>query len=121
RQRRRTSPPGRSRSSLPAYGQQPLDSGWSYACLAMVRDGTAEPNFAVLWRCVLYALAQTHGLPLLFKGTDFAQTDIISALSRADRKRNASGLCGNTWRDPLRLSRPENLAGAGDAAPFGRP
>ena len=30
--------------------------------------------------CVSYALAQSRGLPLLFKGTDFAKTDVISAL-----------------------------------------
>lgn len=28
-----------------------------------------------------YALAKVHGLPLLFKGDDFAQTDIVSALA----------------------------------------
>jgi ribonuclease VapC len=30
--------------------------------------------------CFSYALAKETGLPLLFKGNDFAQTDIISAL-----------------------------------------
>ena len=30
--------------------------------------------------CVSYALAHSRGLPLLFKGTDFAKTDVISAL-----------------------------------------
>lgn len=30
--------------------------------------------------CFAYALAQERGLPLLFKGTDFALTDIASAL-----------------------------------------
>jgi ribonuclease VapC len=30
--------------------------------------------------CVSYALAQSRGLPLLFKGEDFAKTDVISAL-----------------------------------------
>jgi ribonuclease VapC len=29
--------------------------------------------------CVSYALAQARGLPLLYKGNDFAQTDVISA------------------------------------------
>ena len=28
-----------------------------------------------------YALAKTRGLPLLYKGDDFAQTDIVSALA----------------------------------------
>jgi len=30
--------------------------------------------------CVSYALAQTRGLPLLYKGDDFARTDVIGAL-----------------------------------------
>lgn len=30
--------------------------------------------------CISYALAQSRGLPLLFKGEDFAKTDVISAL-----------------------------------------
>ena len=30
--------------------------------------------------CVSYALAQSRGLPLLYKGDDFAKTDVISAL-----------------------------------------
>lgn len=30
--------------------------------------------------CVSYALARSRGLPLLFKGTDFSKTDVISAL-----------------------------------------
>lgn len=29
--------------------------------------------------CVSYALAQARGLPLLYKGDDFAKTDVISA------------------------------------------
>ncbi|MGC2200180.1 MAG: type II toxin-antitoxin system VapC family toxin [Stellaceae bacterium] len=30
--------------------------------------------------CVSYALAQARGLPLLYKGEDFAKTDVISAI-----------------------------------------
>ena len=30
--------------------------------------------------CISYALAQTMGLPLLFKGEDFAKTDVVPAL-----------------------------------------
>lgn len=30
--------------------------------------------------CISYALAQSMGLPLLFKGTDFAKTDVVPAL-----------------------------------------
>jgi ribonuclease VapC len=31
--------------------------------------------------CVSYALAHSRGLPLLYKGADFAKTDVISALA----------------------------------------
>ena len=31
--------------------------------------------------CMAYALAKSTGEPLLFKGNDFAQTDILSALA----------------------------------------
>ncbi len=30
--------------------------------------------------CVSYALAQTFGVPLLYKGDDFAKTDVVSAM-----------------------------------------
>lgn len=30
--------------------------------------------------CASYALARKYGIPLLFKGADFAQTDIVAAL-----------------------------------------
>jgi ribonuclease VapC len=30
--------------------------------------------------CVSYALAQSRGLPLLFKGDDFVKTDVVAAL-----------------------------------------
>jgi len=33
--------------------------------------------------CVSYALAQAHGLPLLYKGEDFAKTDVVSAVRRS--------------------------------------
>ena len=36
--------------------------------------------------CVSYALARARGLPLLYKGEDFAKTDVISAA-----RRNVSG------------------------------
>jgi ribonuclease VapC len=34
--------------------------------------------------CVSYALAQARGLPLLYKGDDFARTDVVSALHRRE-------------------------------------
>jgi ribonuclease VapC len=33
--------------------------------------------------CVSYALAQERGLPLLYKGKDFAKTDVVSAVRRS--------------------------------------
>jgi ribonuclease VapC len=49
---------------------------------AFVRFGRgrhpAQLNFG---DCISYALAQTRALPLLFKGDDFAKTDIVSALA----------------------------------------
>ncbi|MGE5270219.1 MAG: type II toxin-antitoxin system VapC family toxin [Thiohalocapsa sp.] len=48
---------------------------------AFVRFGrgrhAAQLNFG---DCISYALARTRALPLLYKGNDFARTDIISAL-----------------------------------------
>ena len=38
----------------------------------------ARLNFA---DCASYALAKSRGIPLLFKGNDFAQTDIGAALT----------------------------------------
>lgn len=32
--------------------------------------------------CFAYALSQVHGVPLLFKGNDFSQTDVEAALPR---------------------------------------
>ncbi len=39
----------------------------------------ADLNFG---DCISYALAQSLGLPLLFKGTDFAKTDVVPALQQ---------------------------------------
>jgi len=41
------------------------------------RGHPAQLNFG---DCLAYAVAKTHGVPLLYKGTDFAFTDIRSAL-----------------------------------------
>jgi ribonuclease VapC len=42
------------------------------------RGHLAKLNFG---DCMSYAVAKVHGVPLLYKGNDFAQTDIASALS----------------------------------------
>lgn len=47
---------------------------------AFVRFGKGRHPAALNFGdCVSYALAQSLGLPLLFKGTDFAKTDVVSA------------------------------------------
>ena len=47
---------------------------------AFVRFGKGRHPAALNFGdCVSYALAQSLALPLLFKGTDFAKTDVISA------------------------------------------
>lgn len=52
----------------------------SIARAAFIRFGkgrhSARLNFG---DCASYALAKAHGVPLLFKGEDFAQTDIAAA------------------------------------------
>lgn len=42
------------------------------------RGHPAQLNFG---DCLAYAVAKTHGVPLLYKGTDFALTDIRTALT----------------------------------------
>jgi ribonuclease VapC len=42
--------------------------------------GRREPAWLNMGDCVAYALARQRGEPLLFKGNDFSQTDIESAL-----------------------------------------
>ena len=48
---------------------------------AFIRFGKGRhPAGLNLGDCVSYALARSRGLPLLYKGDDFAKTDIVSAL-----------------------------------------
>ncbi|MGA0597168.1 PIN domain-containing protein [Enterovirga sp. CN4-39] len=42
------------------------------------RGHPAKLNFG---DCMSYAVAKVHGIPLLYKGEDFSQTDIVSALA----------------------------------------
>ena len=47
---------------------------------AFLRYGKGRhPASLNLGDCASYALAKTHGLPLLFKGHDFPATDIVAA------------------------------------------
>ena len=51
----------------------------AYAAYGKGHNNKAALNYG---DCFSYALAKATGLPLLFKGDDFPQTDIDSALSR---------------------------------------
>jgi ribonuclease VapC len=47
---------------------------------AFVRFGKGQHSAALNFGdCISYALAQSLGLPLLFKGANFAKTDVVSA------------------------------------------
>jgi ribonuclease VapC len=52
----------------------------AYAAYGKGQKGKAGLNYG---DCFSYALAKVTGLPLLFKGKDFSETDIPSALSKA--------------------------------------
>ena len=55
----------------------------AYAAFVSFGKGSGHPaglNFGDLFS---YALAKVRSLPLLFKGNDFAQTDLVSACQRA--------------------------------------
>jgi ribonuclease VapC len=64
---------------LTAPGPQEADA--AYAAFVAFGKGSGHPaalNFGDLFS---YALAKVRGLPLLYKGKDFARTDIASALA----------------------------------------
>lgn len=64
---------------LVAPGSDVADA--AYAAFVAFGKGTGHPaglNFGDLFS---YALAKVRGLPLLFKGDDFARTDIVAALA----------------------------------------
>jgi ribonuclease VapC len=58
------------------------DTDTILATAAYARFGKGRRNDAKLniCDCAAYALAKARGLPLLFKGEDFAATDIVSSL-----------------------------------------
>lgn len=60
----------------------PMDHDQARAAVAAWRrfGKGRHPAGLNLGDCFAYALARTHGLPLLFKGADFSQTDVHSAL-----------------------------------------
>jgi ribonuclease VapC len=60
----------------------PIDRDLAVHCRnAFVRFGKGRhPAGLNFGDCVSYALAQSRGLPLLYKGSDFAKTDVTPAL-----------------------------------------
>jgi ribonuclease VapC len=44
-------------------------------------NGRGHPAKLNFGDCMSYAVAKVHGVPLLYRGSNFAQTDIVSALS----------------------------------------
>jgi ribonuclease VapC len=62
-----------------APGVSEMDA--AYSAFVAFGKGSGHPaglNFGDVYS---YALAKVRGLPLLYKGDDFAQTDVLSALS----------------------------------------
>ena len=63
----------------------PLDDELSYAAFEAFRrfgkGQTAKAQLNIV-DCAGYALARQRNLPLLFKGDDFAATDVVAALTR---------------------------------------
>src|SRR5262249_14866138 len=59
----------------------PVTSGQANAAVAtFLRFGKGRHSAGLnLGDCFAYALAKTRNLPLLFKGDDFSQTDIVPA------------------------------------------
>lgn len=44
-------------------------------------EGSGHPAQLNIVDCAVYALAKARSLPLLFKGADFARTDVVAALA----------------------------------------
>ena len=67
--------------------------------MAKAADAKASLNYG---DCFAYALAKELGAPLLFKGTDFAQTDLAQCMTPADFSCNLSA---SRYRGAPRKSR----------------
>lgn len=56
------------------------ESNAAYSAFVAFGKGSGHPARLNFGDAFSYALAKLRSLPLLYKGTDFAQTDIVSAL-----------------------------------------
>ena len=63
---------------LVAPGPKEMDA--AYAAFVAFGKGSGHPASLNFGDVFSYALAKVRGLPLLFKGDDFSQTDIASAV-----------------------------------------
>ena len=60
-------------------GHQEMNA--AYAAFVAFGKGSGQPAALNFGDVFSYALAKVRGLPLLYKGTDFSETDITDALS----------------------------------------
>ena len=65
--------------TVPITGRE---SATALAAFARYGKGRGHPAQLNLGDCFAYAMAANHGVPLLFKGEDFAKTDIQAARPR---------------------------------------
>ena len=61
-----------------------LQSEVAFDAFRRYGKGRGHPAQLNIIDCAAYALARSHDLPLLFKGNDFVQTDVTSALAPGD-------------------------------------
>ena len=60
---------------------RPKEMDAAYAAFVAYGRGSGHPAGLNFGDVFSYALAKVRGLPLLFKGQDFSQTDIANALN----------------------------------------
>jgi ribonuclease VapC len=58
----------------------PDDATTALAAFARFGKGRGHPAQFNLGDCFAYAVARNHGIPVLFTGEDFSQTDIARAI-----------------------------------------
>jgi ribonuclease VapC len=69
---------------LPAFEMVPpgvSEMDAAYSAFVVFGKGSGHPAGLNFGDVFSYALAKVRGLPLLYKGDDFAETDVINALS----------------------------------------
>jgi len=69
---------------LPVFEMVPpgaAETDAAYAAFVAFGKGSGHPAGLNFGDVFSYALAKVRGLPLLFKGQDFSQTDVVSVLS----------------------------------------